>query len=90
MPSLDARSFQDGEVGCRFVQYLTLQNAAVLERKVEHVAVSGIGCGVESDDRRGRRDPLEHVSHAPQIPLTTVKSAHAAGCLSVGHRGHFQ
>ena len=83
MPPLDARTVDHCAESRIFVQHLTLENAAVLEREVEDVALRRVGHRVEADDGCRSLEALHAVTHTPQVSMTTMQAADAAQRLAL-------
>ena len=88
MAPFDARTVEHGAV-CRVLfQDLALEDAAVLERKIENVPTCRVGHRVELHDRCGPTDTLQGVAHTTQIPMTTVQTPDSVERLSRRHLRH--
>jgi hypothetical protein len=52
MPAFGAWSFDDGAEGVALPKHLALENSAVLQRQVKHIALRRIRHWIEHDDGR--------------------------------------
>ena len=71
LPALDTGPLEHGVVGRALVEDLALEDAAVLECKVEDITRCGVRPGIESHHCPLIAQTVQVVPHATQIPMTT-------------------
>ena len=81
--ALDPRTIDDGAIGGVIVQHLALENAAILEREVEHIALRRVGHGIKPYDSHCLLESLEGVTHTSEIAMPTMQTPHAPKRLSL-------
>jgi hypothetical protein len=87
LPTFGSRPGDDRAAGGGFVQNLTFEDLAILEREMEDVATRGIRHRIEPHDRRPS-DHLHGVTDTPEIAVSTVEAADAAERLAIRHKRH--
>ena len=84
----DARSVQHRTVGCVLGEDLALQNAAILERQMKHVAERGVRHRVEAYDSHRPVKGLQAITHTPQVAMTTMQTPDSPKRLPLRHLLH--
>lgn len=89
--AFDARTIDHGAERRVVVQYLALEDAAILESEVEHVSVRRVRHRIKPYDRHRVLETLQGVPDASEIAMPTMQTPHSAKRLSLRqllHRRH--
>ena len=75
--ALDPGTIDHGAIFRVIVHHLALENAAVLESKVEDVSVRRVGHGIKPYDRHRVLEPLKGVTHTSEIAMPTMQTPYS-------------
>jgi hypothetical protein len=70
--SFDAWAVEHNAIRRVLFQHLTFEDTAILECQVKYVSLRGLGHRIKPYDGHRLFESLQGITHAPQIPMTTV------------------